>query len=193
VKYTPKENYKVKKRGMNLKLNYIGIVAAILAFVSLALPWWRFAYSYTMMGISYSYTISLNTWGWSGLPTGAKMTGGWEGFSYGALVLVAIGGILGLVGSVQVEKRGKMLLLGAGGLMILSIIVFAVGLMNYLPNVANLDSSYIWYSGSHPGIPGSTLNTMLYVGFWLALVAAILAFISWVKHPIPTAPPPKQP
>lgn len=163
-----------EKRDGNMKLNYIGIIAAILAFVSLALPWW--AMSYSVEDVSYS--MSLYPWGvtYTGDMVGAGTTivGVWS--TYGALALIILGGILGLVGSAMATNMGKMLLLAAGILTILAPIIFVLGFLT-IP----MGASFLFYSAL--GISAS-----LSIGFGLAFIAAILAFIAWVKHPTATAP-----
>jgi hypothetical protein len=159
-----------------LKLNYIGIVAAILAFVSLALPWWSISIS---LG-TYSYEGSAYPWG----TTIEILSEYW--FGYVTLALVVVGGMLGLTGNLLLKEKGKTFLITSGLLLILSVIIYAAGLSNFLAT---------HYRGITLFSSGPTLSTYLSVGFWLALVAAILAFVSWIKHPTPTQtqPPPKQP
>ena len=175
--------------GANLKINYIGIVAAILAFISLALPWWImsmsmssellnlnadvsvYLYQATASALGVSTTVSMNLW-----------------FSWAALAMMAIAGIAGLAGSVMVGKTGKMLLVVAGIVALLSIIIFAVGLQGELANappVAGFPSVGLFSSGSVSFMSYSmNLSSYLTYGFWLALVAAILALVSILKHPM---------
>jgi len=159
---------------MNLKLNYIGIIAAILAFISLALPWWTMSYSVS----DVSYEMSLYPWGMTVTGTvsgvGTTVAGIWS--TYGALALIILGGILGLVGSVMLTKRGKALLLVAGILAIFAPIIFILGFLTVPYGI-----QYLFYSAL--GISAS-----LWIGFGLAFVAAILLFIAWAKHPMPTEP-----
>jgi len=159
-----------------LKLNYIGIVAAIIALASLALPWWTA--SATTGFDAETVSLSLYPWGVSYSAAGYVGAAGFvaEWWMYTALAFVVIGAVLGLVGSVMVEGRGKKLLLFDGILMILSIIIWIVGFLT-TPG----GSTYLFYSA--PGY-----STSLYLGWGLALVAAIIAFVARLMQPtaVPT-------
>jgi len=133
-----------------LKANYIGIVAGILAFVSIALPWWTF------------FGIDVYLWGAMGMIGGA-----W--FTYAAMAFAVIGGILGIVGGIRPGDSGKKLLMGAGILDILAIVIFVAGFAT-IPGGTTL----LFY------LPFAYLS----YGFWLALVAAIIAFVAYAKHPM---------
>ena len=185
-----------------MKLNYIGIVAGIIAFISLALPWWTMAISAEAMGVKVSGDVSVYTYE-------AKMTLEAMGikqsqsvpmdlwYANAALALVIIAGVAGIVGSLIVGKNGKMILVVAGILALLSIIIFAVGLQGELSEAVPVSGSPevgLFSSGSYtdPSLGVSMdYSTYLTFGFWLALVAAIIAFISLLKHPV--APPPAPP
>jgi len=99
------------------------------------------------------------------------------------------------VGSLIVGKNGKMILVIAGILALLSIIIFAVGLQGEFSDLtaAGYPGDIGLFSSGSWSFMGATMDysTYLTFGFWLALVAAILAFISLVKHPMvpPAAPP----
>jgi hypothetical protein len=182
-----------------LKLNYIGIVGAILAFVSIALAWWTMAittpagnedisiWTYqariTAPGVSYDLVSP---------PTGITPLNIW--FSYAALALVIIGGVLAIVGSVT--ALGRKLLIGGGVLTLLSLIIFAVGLYNTLSAGPLVNSSFpqvgLFSSGTYSG---ASYSTYLTYGFWVALVAMILMFVAIVIKPKEqvTQPPPATP
>jgi hypothetical protein len=74
---------------------------------------------------------------------------------------------------------GKMLLFVTGILAILSAIIFVVGFITAVPQGSQL----LFYN-----VAG--ISTSLWIGWGLALVAGILAFIAWIMHPKPTAPSP---
>jgi len=183
-----------------LKLNYIGIVAAVLAFISLALPWWTMSISSTAMGMTYSAEYSVYTYQVRASAMGISQTVDYPlWYGWAALALVALAGISGIVGSVMIDK-GKMVLIVSGVLALLSIIIFAVGLQSELSNAAvtpGTPTVGLFSSDSYSPMGGFSMDysTYLSFGFWLALVAAILAFVSWIKHPTPTPTPPspKQP
>ncbi|MBX5328714.1 MAG: hypothetical protein QHH18_05690 [Candidatus Bathyarchaeota archaeon] len=179
-----------------MKINYIGIIAGILAFVSIALPWWTMAQSATgMSGDASIYLYQAKATYTSGgttmtidltnPPAPATALNIW--YSWTALALVIIGGVLLIVGSVT--ALGKKLLLGGGVLALIAIIVFAVGLQNELSNplLGTGPTVGLFSSGNYLGIDYSTY---LSFGFWIALVAAIIAFVAFMKHPTETAAPP---
>jgi len=153
-----------------LKINYIGIVAGIIAIISIALPWWTVSYEVGGSG-------SLNLWGVSNGGTEVRFE--WW-FTSAAFAFLIIGGILGIVGSVIVGKRGKLILLGAGALSILSLIIFVAGFVSH----EDWSQYTIFGSGTLFGVD---YTSYLSFGFWLALVAAILAFVSTLKHPTAAA------
>jgi len=120
-------------------------------------------------------------------------------FGWVALVLIGEAGIAGIVGSVIVGKIGKIILIVAGILALLSIIIFPAGIQSNLsvgPPVPDAGAFWkelgLFSSGSltEMGISWD-YSSYLSFGFWLALAAAIIAFISSLKHPV--APPPAPP
>jgi tellurite resistance protein TehA-like permease len=85
----------------------------------------------------------------------------------------------------------------AGILALLSIIIFAIGLQGELSTavpVAGLPEVGLFSSGSYSLLGVSMdYSTYLTFGFWLALIAAIIAFVASTMHPVaplPTPPPP---
>ena len=180
-----------------MKINYIGIVAGILALISLALPWWTMTISGTFMGGDISvYThdakVTREIIGFKETKSIVDDFSIWYG--YAALALIVIAGVAGIVGSLVVGKNGKVILIVAGILALLSIIIFAAGLQSELSKlskkapVPGFPTVGLFSSGSWSYM-GATMDysTYLTFGFWLALVAAIIAFISLLKHPM--APP----
>lgn len=179
-----------------MKQNIIGIIGAIIAFISLALPWWTMSISSSIGGISYTGDASI-------YPYQARVS--FMGFSmavdhtlwygYVALALVVLGGLLGIVGSVA--QKGRMMLLGGGALALLSIIVFVAGLQLDLSTA--LMSGWpvvgLFGSGTYSPTEGSAMNytTYLSFGFWIALVAGIMMLVASRKKPVQAAPPPPPP
>lgn len=153
-----------------MKLNYLSIVGAILAFVSIALPWW------TESAQGYSYDLKL-------YDQGALST---LNFWYGwlALVLVILGGVLGLAGSVM--SNGKRMLMGGGILALIAIIIFPVG---FQMDLMRLNVPFGIFGGTVSGI---SVSAYLSYGFWLALVAAIIMLVA-MRYPKPTAQAPSPP
>jgi hypothetical protein len=171
-----------------MKLNYFGIVGAVLAFVSIALPWWT---------VSVSAGIAGGTGNWYLYNAGTYGTGLNLWYDWLALLLVILGGITGLAGSII--PNVKKMLIGGGILALLSIIIFAVGLQNDLSShTSPLGVSLNIFSSSSFSIYGFSYSysTYLSFGFWLALIAAIIMLVA-MRYPKPTpeAPsaPPSQP
>jgi len=198
-----------------LRLNYIGIIGGILAFISLALPWWTLTLSGQAMGVPISISADFSVYPY-------KSAVSFMGFSmdipmnfwFGSttLALVILGGILGIIGSIILDK-GKTVLAIGGVLTLLSIIVFAAGLQSEFSKAGGLSIPSPVPGGEPLEIPtiglfssgtwnimGTTVNYSSYLsfGFWLALIAAIIIFVAMKKAagagPItpvaPAAPPP---
>jgi len=207
-----------------MKINYIGIAAAIIAFVSLALPWWIMPFSGTMTvgftevemsGDISVYThdarVTVKAMGFKETQSMVDDFSIWYG--YAALALIVVAGVAGIVGSLIVGKRGRMILVVAGVLALLSIIIFAAGLDHELvspggevepgaelTNVRASGSFGLFSSGSFSAdVPGEgysmefDYSTYLTFGFWLAVVATILTFVSFLIHSMVAPPPPPPP
>ena len=148
------------------------------------------------MGIKISADVSVYPYQTSSSAIGASQTVTMElWYGWAAFTLIVIAGIAGIVGSVIVGKTGKIILIVAGILALLSIIIFAAGLQSELskaPPVSGFPEVGLFSSGSW-SFMGVSMDYSSYLtfGFWLALIAAILAFISLLKHPMapPVAPP----
>ncbi|MEM2971204.1 MAG: hypothetical protein QW270_02110 [Candidatus Bathyarchaeia archaeon] len=96
-----------------MKPNYIGIIGGILAFVSLALPWWTMTMSSTFMGITYSVDVSVYPYQAKASAMGVSATVAMElWFGWAALALIILGGILGIVGSVMPAKGKTVIVIG---------------------------------------------------------------------------------
>jgi hypothetical protein len=183
-----------RRRRYPLKLNIIGIIGAIIAFISLALPWWTMSISSSMVGISYTGDVSIYPYEARVSAMGFSMAVDltlWYG--YVAFALVVLGGLLGIVGSVA--QKGRMMLLGGGALALLSIIVFVAGLQLDLSRA--LMSGWpvvgLFGSGTYSPTEGLAMNYTAYLsfGFWIALVAGIMMLVaSLSKKPVQAAPPP---
>lgn len=163
-----------------MKLNYVGLIGAILAFVSVALPWWTFT-----INVEINASADLYLYQTSGIFGTAPLTSTESWFCWAAFALIMIGGVLGIVGSVT--EYDKRILIGGGVFALLSLIIFVVGLQMWLLSV-----------GEGIGIftIGQGYATYLSYGFWAALVATILMLITMiikpkkeVTRPLPATPP----
>lgn len=167
-----------------LKINIIGLIGAILAFISLALSWWTLVLSYD----GFSIDISVYPYQISGITFSTSFWYGWA-----TLALIIVAGILGILASIVIQ--GKHMLIIAGVIALLSIIIFAVGLqmdlsqLSYELGIAGLG---LFSSGSFGDIEISwNYSTYLSFGFWLALISAILMIIAaLLKEGKATAVPP---
>jgi hypothetical protein len=178
----------------SLKPNIIGIVGGILAFVSLALPWWTMSVSSSIISMDVSVYPYMAGASGIGLSTEISLWYGWI-----ALALIIAGGLLGIVGGVRSDKT-RLLKIG-GALALISIIIFAVGLqIDFLTTLATSDSPTLaLFSGGTISSSGIDLTYFAYLsfGFWIALVAAIVMFAASRKKPAaevaPPLPPPPPP
>jgi hypothetical protein len=176
-----------------LKVNYVGIIGGIIAFVSLVLPWWTLSMSTTLAGTSYSVDVSVYPYQATATALGVSQSVAisiWYGWV--ALALIIIGGVLGIAGSVT--ALGKKLLIGGGALALLAIIIFAAGLQNELSATAVISGAPVaglFSSGSY-NFFGTSMDysTYLSFGFWIALVSAIIMFAAIKTQPVEKAPAP---
>jgi hypothetical protein len=169
-----------------LKPNIIGVIGGILAFVSLALPWWTMSISNSLAtygNLSFDISVYPYMAGMSEL----DMTGGlslWYGWV--ALALIIIGGLLSIISSLQ---RGRAKLLSIGGALVLaSILIFAVGLQIDFLNVPPTEGTPAFALFGSGTLSESDYNVSytayLSFGFWIALAAAILLFVASRKKPV---------
>lgn len=157
-----------------MKLNYIGIIGAIIALISLALPWWTVSASSGGIRLTYNWNLyDAGTYG-----TGMNLWYNWL-----TLLFVILAGILGLVGSIM--PNGKKILMGGGLLALLAIIIFPVGLQTDLSSNNSPVSIF-----SSTTISEISYSTYLSFGFWLALVSAIIMFVAATKATTKAAPMP---
>lgn len=165
----------VSVKQLGAKPNLLGVFSAIMAFGSLALPWWVDTNSF------YPHIFP-----WGQDPSTRYAIGWWPDIAaskndtvmYTALAFILVSGIFGLLGSLVVGKKGRFSLVLAGVSAVLSVATFAMALQPVLAtfggqtifSVFELDSGYFVYS-------------YLSFGFWVALAAGILAFIASLRHP----------
>jgi len=105
-------------------------------------------------------------------------------FCWVTLALVALAGILAIVGSMIIGKGNRILLIG-GVIGLLSIVVFAIGLQIELSTAGSGLDLFKTASGTW-----GTLATYLSFGFWGALVAAVTMLVAAMRGgAMATAPP----
>jgi hypothetical protein len=173
-----------------LKPNIIGIVGGILAFVSLALPWWT-------MSITFGISMDVSVYPYMAAMSGLDVSGISLWYGWAALALIIVGGLVGIVGSVKSDKR-KLLAVG-GALALVAIIIFAVGLQLDFLSIPSTESSpgFALFGGGSISVSGYDISYFAYLsfGFWIALVAAIVMFVASRKKPAEAAafPPPPPP
>jgi hypothetical protein len=181
----------------------LGLVGGVIAFISLFLPWWSMTLSANALGVNYSESVSLYTYQATVSTLGFSSTVSldlWYGWT--ALILIILGGMLGVAGSLL--ARGRGLIIVGGLLTLLSIVIFAVGLQSQLsqPLATGLPQMSLFSSGLYASEFGSTnYVTYLSYGFWIALVSAILLFVASARKtaqvpptvPMQTSPSPPQP
>ena len=172
-----------------LRINYFGILAAVLAFASLGFPWFFVTATSYDQSIHMSYTAYLYQIQGSvnGIPATA-FPNIW--FVMSALVLIIVTAVCCLAGSFQVGRRGQLLLLAAGIVALLSIVVFGAGLLNSDYANSSLEPGAImnlFPSGTFGQTTvdvamqnGYNFSWYLSIGFWLAIGVAIMAFVGTV-------------
>jgi hypothetical protein len=159
------------RRGGIMRLNLLALVAGVLAFVSMALPWW-------ILEVADETAVTFYVWG----PKDTAPAGDYN-FGLGvyvSLALIAVAGILALIGGVKVNEKGKKMLRLSGVLAVCSVVVFALFVHLWVNDVyLNVDS--LFYSGEFGG--GYDASAYLYLGFFVAVVAAVLSFVGYVLYP----------
>ncbi len=169
-----------------MKVNYFGIIAAVLALASLALPW--FSVTMTAYGEPIKMQFTSYLWQIQGTVNGVSATAFpnvW--FVWGALALTVVVAVACLAGSFFAGRKGLLLLLVAGILALLAMVVFGAGLLS--SNYANADSEPAsvmgLFSSNAFGITVDSAMQYSYdfvwylsYGFWLAIGAAIMGFVA---------------
>jgi hypothetical protein len=165
-----------------MKVNVIGVASAIIALASLVLPWWTMTISLLETPLSWE----MYTWG-VGSPTegDALLFDFADSYRYAALAFIVVGAILGLAGSLTVGRRGWTILATSGILIILAAVIFVAGLATD-PALADATPSIGIFESKEVTILefSYSISTYLHIGFFLAIIAAILASISLLRHPI---------
>jgi hypothetical protein len=166
-----------------LKINYLGIIAGITAFISLFLPWFTIELWTENLSSTMSFTANLY-----------QLTGAVEGvtksmflitwFNAGTFVLILASGFMCIAASLFIKTRKTILLFVASVLALAAMAVFGFGLANSNFAVESLNPSYTinqFPEGSF-GLSSEQSMQMSYdyswaigIGFWLASITSILA------------------
>jgi hypothetical protein len=168
-----------------LKLNYIGIIGAVIALVSSGLPWWILTSSIAegdRVVLVYPYQATLSIMGQS-LNLNENLWYGWVAF-----VLIIAGGVLGVVGSIL--RYGRKLLYAGTALATIAAAVFTIGLQRRLAEMAIGGLRVSLFSNASQG--EIAYSSYLYYGYWLAFFAAIVMAVASMMQPAKGPPPQKE-
>jgi uncharacterized membrane protein len=169
-----------------LKVNYIGIIAGIIAFASLFLSW--FTIKLWTENLNSTMEFAANLFQLTGTVEGVTKTISltvW--FNVGALILMMISGLACLVGSTVVERRRTMILIVSCVLPLIAMAVFGFGLANSSLAVERINPGYTISQFPEGSFGLSAEQSMqrsydyswaIGIGFWFALIAAILALVA---------------
>lgn len=160
-----------------------------MAFASLVMPWWTATASVPVVGLGNStaidfplYLYEASTSVLANPPSQVVTLDLW--FCLPTLALLALAGILAIVGSVMIGK-GRWVLLIGGVLVLVSTVLFAVGLWTELSRVGSgLDLFKIVTEN------WGTISARLSFGLWGGLIAGVVMLLAAVRsRAIATAPP----
>jgi hypothetical protein len=163
----------VVRGGGIMRVNILALVAGVLAFVSLVLPWW-------VLEVGNETAVTWYVWG----PEGTAPAGDYN-FGLGvyvSLALIAVAGILALISGIKADEKRKNLLRTSGVLGVCSVAVFAIAVHLWVNDVY-ISVNSLFYSGAYGG--GYDANAYLYLGFFVALAASVLSLVAYVLHPEP--------
>jgi len=170
------------------RLSKAGILGGIVAFASLLMPWWTATATVPIVGLGNSTAIDFQVYLYANSanvlanpPSQVVTLDLW--FCLPTLALLALAGVLAIVGSVMVGKGRWMLLIG-GVFALVSIVLFAVGLWTELSRIgAGLDLIRIAEEN------WGTMWARLSFGFWGGLIAAVVMLSGTVRSMIRTTAP----
>ena len=171
-----------------MKTNFVGLVAGLLAIAGLALPLFTVNSTSAINSTNMDFTVYL--YQIQGTVNGVSATafpGVW--FVYGALALVSVSVICCFVGSFLVGRKGQLVLLVAGIMALMSMVTFSSGLLMSDYAVAESEPAAVmgFFQSNAFGITADQAMEISYsfvwslgYGFWLTIVAAIVAFVGAV-------------
>ena len=175
-----------------MRINMLGIVASILIFLSLALPWFSSSFDLNLGTIAgfpigtVHFSLSIYFFGFIGTNNGVASV---EAFPYAFniifFIVLLVAGLIEVLASLTFGERGKWLMVFAGTLALISTPLFYVALGSTLSNMF-LPGTQASASG---GIltPGNLLGGDVLTGtqvqtgasfFWLPILAGVLALVS---------------
>jgi hypothetical protein len=169
-----------------LKLSLLGIIASMVALVSLFLPWfsielWTENLSSTMNFTAHLYQLTGTVEG----VTKSMFLIVW--FNAIAFVLMIATAVTSMVASIFSSRKKTMLLALSCSLALVAMIVFAYGLAGSSFAVENLNPGYTIGQFPEGSFGLSAERSMQYshnyswsigIGFWLALASVVLALLS---------------
>ncbi len=177
-----------------MKMNYLGFIAGIVAFVSVFLPWFTIELWTTNLSSAMNFAANLY-----------QLTGTVEGvtssmfllvwFNVGALILMLITGLLCIVSSIfAISRRRRTTLLFVSCVFaLLAMVIFGYGLANSSFAVEELNPGYTisQFPEDSFGLSAeqSMQNTYDYswqigIGFWSALTVVILSLLAVLNERI---------
>lgn len=159
--------------------------------------------STTVPGFNYSATVSIYPYQATissvGLLSPYISVNLWYGWT--ALVLLIIGAIVGIAGSLSTKE--KLVIFIGGFIILLAIVIFTIGLQSQLtqPLATDFPHAGIFSSGSYGTRAEFNYISYLSYGFWIALASAIILFVAAIRKttqappsmPMQTIPSPSQP
>jgi len=171
-----------------VRLNYVGLIGGVVALISLVLPWWTMAITWTISVGEYRVTASEEVvvylykaiLGSPSLSISADINL-WFGALVIALMLAA--GILGIVGSLF-RMRSITFMASGGALALLSAVFFAFNMYMELQRPTTLVGGVPRVGLFSIGTFGLA-NTHIYIaylsfGFWLALATGFMMLIATI-------------
>jgi len=169
-----------------LKLNYLGIIAGIVAFVSLFLPWFTIELWTKNLSSTMSFAAGLY-----------QLTGTVEGvaksmflvlwFNGGSFILILLAGLLSLAAGTFIKKHRVMIFLSSCVFALIAMGIFGYGLINSNFAIEEINPGYTISQFPEGSFGLSADESMLYsydyswtigIGFWLALASAVLALLA---------------
>jgi ribosomal protein L40E len=166
------------------RVNFLGVVAAVLCLVSILLPWWGI--TTTVLG-----TTTSTMWGFFGAPGHLSDSNGAQNFSpiittYSPIILalVLVSMVLAMIGSFIVRHR----ILAASLATSIAGLVGYAALIGYATRSSCMGQGCITQSTGAFTLPGASVSWGYQTGFYLFAAATILILVGLVFHQSLTRP-----